>query len=343
MKYLHTIVSEISRKQIGSCSDQNLKKTYIARSISGVKQIDIFPKESIPPRGIQSIFHTKLRQTFSNLDADFALVPHEWSDIAKDHFYLDELKEISKVIPLVIFNTGDISPPVNLNNTIQIRTFLHPGENSKWKILIPYPTKRRIFKLRDWRPVPKVGFMGQIPKFSLGSLISSPFPSIRHPIKSSVYLSRVLAISKLKKIDAKIESDIVVRDSFSAFHKNSNLEKHTTEFQQQLNECDYILCPRGFGNTSIRFYESISAGRTPILIDTNGGLPELSQENSWDKHILRLNLGEDWSKQILRDWESLSPGDSYVKRQVGNRELFDNLLDFDKYMIKLFTGYLKVE
>jgi hypothetical protein len=134
-----------------------------------------------------------------------------------------------------------------------------------------------------------------------------------------------------------------VRPSFSATYKNLKFNGQSAEFQAQLLNCDYILCPRGFGNTSIRFYETLSAGRTPILIDTDGGLPELLSGYVWEDHIITVGLFEKWTKLILRDWEKLSADDNYVKRQLSNVELFDSQLDFEKYMAILFSGYLENE
>lgn len=313
---------------------------FFPDEITDLRKTDIFPKNSIPPRGVQSNFYTKLRSSRSPEGSSLIIVPHEWQDIVQNREYIRYLKEISKEIPLIIFNTGDISPPVNIKNSIQIRTFLHPRESPINKVLIPYPVKRREFKLSTWTKVPRVGFMGQIPRITPGSLITRPKPSFLSPLESSVYMIRKIGVAKLRKLGLGIEKEIVLRRSFAATARNLNFKHESDEFQTHLYNCDYILCPRGYGNTSIRFYETISAGRTPILIDSNGGLPELHAGRSWDNHILSVGLFENWRKIILQDWESLSTGDKYQNRQLANKELFDTQLDFEKYMEILFSDYL---
>lgn len=319
----------------------NRKKIYVPELLPNVKPIDIFPKEVVPPRGVQSSIFKQLLTTNHLAEASLILVPHEWQDIRHNWDYIDMLQRNSARIPILIFNTGDKSPPVNIKNAIQIRTFLHPGESSMRKIIIPYPVLRREFKLREWNAIPKVGFMGHVPKLSPGSLVSRPRPSFRYPIKSSSYLSRRLSITKLQNLVPEIDVDLVVRSSFTALHKNKNLLAHSNDFQEQLFNCDYILCPRGYGNTSMRFYEALSAGKTPILVDSAGEMPRLNKGQDWRNHILSVDLRGKWAELILQDWGTLSKGKNYFTRQLSNLDLFNSVLDFDSYMAQLFSEYAK--
>ena len=334
-------LSDILRESPGTARDSRQKKIYVSDSLTDVKRIDLFPKAVVPPRGIQSYFYQKLATTKHFEEANLILVPHEWQDIRKNREYLGYIKEISKEIPTLIFNTGDVSPPVSLKNITQIRTFLHPGESDQGKIVIPYPVLSREFKIREWDTIPKVGFMGQLPRISPGSLISRPKPSIRYPIKSSSYLSRRLALAKLRKLGPTVNVDLVIRPSFTAHHKNRNLISHSEEFQNQLFDCDYILCPRGYGNTSIRFYEALSAGKTPILVESEGGMPRLIEGREWGNHILSVDLKSKWQDIILQDWKTLSNGDSYLNRQLSNLDLFNSVIDFDSYMMHLFSDFIE--
>lgn len=337
---LDLVVADIP---ISNAEASQTDRVYFSETINYLRKTDIFPKDFVPPRGIQSNFYRKIRSTTSLQACNLVIVPHEWQDICENREYIQYLGELSAVAPIVIFNTGDISPPVNIMNSIEIRTFLHPGENSEGKVLIPYPTKRREFKIKQWNKVPRVGFMGQVPRISPGSLVSRPSFSFLSPIKSSVYVNRKIGVKRLRNLDRRIETNVVERPSFSATRKNLNFNVQSVEFQEQLFHCDYILCPRGFGNTSIRFYETISAGRTPILIDSDGGLPKLHSGQTWENHIITVGLFENWTKLIFQDWEKLSAEDNYLKRQLSNVELFDSQLDFEKYMAILFSGYLKNE
>ncbi len=327
------------RQELAYTPGPNLRKIYFSEFLTNIKLVDIFPKEVAPPRGVQSSIYRQLLTTNHLAEASLILVPHEWQDIRHNWDYINMLQKISTRTPIVIFNTGDVSPPVNIKNAIQIRTFLHPGETSARKIIIPYPVLRREFKLREWSAIPRVGFMGHVPNLSPGSLVSRPRPSFRYPIKSSAFLSRRLSIKKLRNLVPELDVDLIVRPTFTALHKNKNLLAHSDEFQDQLFNCDYILCPRGYGNTSIRFYEALSAGRTPILVDSAGGMPRLNEGQNWRNHIVSVDLRENWTELILQDWDNLSKGKNYFTRQLSNLELFNSVLDFDSYMMQLFSDY----
>lgn len=45
------------------------------------------------------------------------------------------------------------------------------------------------------------------------------------------------------------------------------------EYLNKLKKSKFILCPKGLGTNSIRFYETISCGRIPVLISDNLKLP----------------------------------------------------------------------
>jgi hypothetical protein len=115
---------------------------------------------------------------------------------------------------------------------------------------------------------------------------------------------------------------------------------HIKEYQENLSQSDYILCPRGFGNVSIRFYETLSSGATPLLIDSGTKLPELIDSNFWQSNILVLKLFSDWAKIIWKDWEHLGKSDNYMNRQLRNEKVFSSELYLQKYAEKIFSGYI---
>ena len=114
-----------------------------------------------------------------------------------------------------------------------------------------------------------------------------------------------------------------------------------SEFDTELTKSDYVLCPRGFGNTSMRFFETLSAGATPILINSGGINPNIDDNNFWSQNIINVNLFENWSHHISHDWSYLSVDSNYEQRQVQNNSTFLNELKFEIYLDKLFSKYLK--
>lgn len=323
----------------------NKNKTYsnrifLANEIKGVPKNDLFPRLSSHPVLPDIDFINRLNLTNIIEHADYVLVPHSWRHIIRNTDYLAYLHNLGRDTPLLIVNSGDVSPKCNLINTIELRTFLHPWEKSERKIILPYPVKTKNFTVRKWKPKPTVSFMGYVPKLGVGSLFGANMQGLRKPLKSSVYLNRKIATSKLRRLSSIFEIKLIIRSSFTAYNSNPNLERLIEEYESSLGSSDYILCPRGFGNTSIRFYESLSAGRTPILIDSGCKNPKINNDDFWSLNIVNVSLFSDWTQHILEDWEKMAIKNNYKKRQRENREVFLKDLRFSSYLEKLFQKYL---
>ncbi len=318
----------------------NNYQIYLSPEIKGIPKHELFPRISPHPTLPDTDLISNLRLSSSVENSDYILVPHAWKHIKRNVNYLAYLHNLSKEIPILIVNSGDVSPRCNLSNTIELRTFLHPWEKIERKIVLPYPVMGKIFKIRKWKPKPTISFMGYIPKLGPGSFFGENFQGLRRPIKSSVYLNRKLSSRKLENLTFVFDVKLTKRSSFTAYSSNPNLEKLLEDYNSDLNSSDYILCPRGAGNTSIRFFESLSAGRTPILVDSGGSFPEIKTKKFWSSNVVTVRLFGNWVNQILEDWLELSSGDNYEKRQIENNKIFSEELEFNKYLDKLFQRYL---
>ena len=62
----------------------------------------------------------------------------------------------------------------------------------------------------------------------------------------------------------------------------------------------FSLCPRGKGNYSLRFYETLRAGRIPVLLDTEMVLP-CEDRIDWHDAIVCKKTPKELMKTIL-DW-----------------------------------------
>ncbi|HEY4520138.1 MAG TPA: exostosin family protein [Candidatus Paceibacterota bacterium] len=149
--------------------------------------------------------------------------------------------------------------------------------------------------------------------------------------KRGIYFRRA-AIRALQG-DSRIDSHIILRDSFvaqAAPSKEKRMELWK-EYIDNLVSADFALAPRGDANISIRFYEALSAGRIPILIDTDCVLP-LESVVEYDTFILRVphtkmhELGE----RILAFYETLSD-EEFVAMQYRAREAFEKYVRYDSF------------
>lgn len=124
---------------------------------------------------------------------------------------------------------------------------------------------------------------------------------------------------------------IIARAGFWA----PELPKHIArkEYYNNLASGSITFCSRGGGNFSYRFYEALSFGRIPLLIDTDCELPfEYSEKIKWEDHIIRISekrfLSMDkyqLTNLILDKCNHLSP-----KR---NRELWETMLSPEGYLL----------
>ena len=141
---------------------------------------------------------------------------------------------------------------------------------------------------------PKIGFCGladrnwidgnwRAGKPSLYKLVhsfSKPYLNMLHPISGTALRRRVLRI--LSNSNA-VETNFLIRSSSGGQKTSSN--KYKLEFWQNMLESLYILCVRGAGNYSARFYEVLAMGRIPILVNTDCILP-LDDEIDWKQHCI---------------------------------------------------------
>ncbi len=90
----------------------------------------------------------------------------------------------------------------------------------------------------------------------------------------------------------KIEQMISKKDKFFIKNldtMNSNIEKENIVlFEKMIQESYFSLCPRGFGPTSFRLYESIKMGTVPVYISDDFFLP-YKQLLDWSKFSILLN------------------------------------------------------
>lgn len=72
-------------------------------------------------------------------------------------------------------------------------------------------------------------------------------------------------------------------------------------YSRFLNDCRFVLCPRGDGMTSLRFFEALAYGRIPILISDDAKLP-LRETIPYNEFIVRIQEEhiESWPSAIDR-------------------------------------------
>lgn len=141
-------------------------------------------------------------------------------------------------------------------NVLVFRPSLQRSLQSKLEIAMPFPLDFFVqanSKPTTFKPVRKT----DKPKISFCGWYDS-------------HVVRRQAIDVLQTIPTRIETHFILR---SAFHAQGSNGVHETEFRDNMQRSEFNLCVRGLGNYAMRFYETLAAGRIPVLVDTDLVLP----------------------------------------------------------------------
>jgi hypothetical protein len=87
-------------------------------------------------------------------------------------------------------------------------------------------------------------------------LLFSFVGSMTHSIRDDILKLKYVPNSLVERIDG-----FMFYDSSSV-----NFETRRVHFAEALFRSQFVLCPRGWGTSSIRLYETMSAGRAPVII-----------------------------------------------------------------------------
>jgi hypothetical protein len=270
--------------------------------------------------------------------ADAVLVPHDAYYFSKYPEYLKYLNTLA-VNKLVIFSDrGDFPKRPKITNSIALRVAISPGESRVGKIVIPYNVESLAFlPFKKLATRPTVSFVGYMPKISLGrfkqALLQSPF----HPIEGNGAIIRRLSNRTL--IRADISYIGVVRDAYGAFDaSNINPTRNRSEYLDSISQSDLVACPRGDANQSARFYETISAGRIPLIPDTSIVLPHVPA-NFLSGLFVNLPFRARKLEILIREYfESIGNQSEYNKRQKDLRDLFLKYLRFEPSVKRIFAA-----
>lgn len=83
-------------------------------------------------------------------------------------------------------------------------------------------------------------------------------------------------------------ADCLIENTSSYYHWDLNQpgrEERQLRYAQVLASSNFLLCPRGAGTGSIRFFEAMQAGVAPVLLVDDYPLPS---HVAWDKFLLRV-------------------------------------------------------
>jgi hypothetical protein len=205
---------------------------------------------------------------------------------------------------------------------------------------VPDLTSERTADMSDWAPRglrPTLGFIGHVAK---------GFGSIR-------YLQRgwqnYYGFTLRERVLRAFERDDGIACAFTRRGRNlgppmSGIDGDLVRQSMRREYVDsvfsnlYALCVRGAGNWSYRFFEALSAGRIPVLIDTDCALP-LEQSVRWERHICRIPAADlhEAPRMIAAFHDQLGPV-GHAEMQRRNRELWETRLCPERFFPDSLAG-----
>ena len=137
---------------------------------------------------------------------------------------------------------------------------------------------------------------------------------------------------------SRIPAHIISRPFYSLHPADIPFDKNTVrqEYIENLRTSPVALCLRGDANASQRFYETFSASRIPLFVDTDCVLP-LEEIIPYDELMIRIpSTGIKMLPARLEAWAGRQNPESVRSLQERVRAVYDEYLRLDAYFAKVF-------
>lgn len=208
----------------------------------------------------------------------------------------------------------------------------HPVARRHWEKVMVYDERDR-----PWRSFPGVYVSAPASSFDVrrqraGSYLRVPArdpsevaePDLLFSFVGSPTAACRRRLFELRHPDAVVEEvkDFMFWDLSAAGH-----EEHRRRFRDVLSRSRFVLCPRGRGTSSFRLYETLAAGRVPVIISDEWVAP---RGPDWEAFSLRI--GERGTGSLIplleerdAEWSAMS-----AEAAVAYSEFFSDEVAFHR-------------
>ena len=301
-------------------------------------------------------FQNEIEFCKNSEEADVILLPMSWNYYYKKNqlytikpFCQDYNGIIKPVFSFIIGDVGSKVPEFYKGFVLRAS-----GDKSKLSdkhlgmpIFVEDPLNKffntnQVYK-RSFSNLPVVGFCGQANSFriktisdilrvGIKNLLSRVGYSHSNPQKliSTTYF-RYKILKRLQHASS-IKTNFIIREQYRAgVTTDKDSHSSTIEFYENIKNSDYVVCMRGAGNFSNRFYETLAMGRIPVFINTDCLLP-LETVIDWKEHVVWVEYKDrhSISDKILEFHAKL---DEIKLNELfeRNRKLWENQLTLVSY------------
>ena len=243
-------------------------------------------------------------------DCELVLYHDLYKDAKQIRKFLKQIaaqyKPLGKKV-LIFIMLDDESDYGHFDNLILLRVSARASKLRHNEIILPYLWEGREvpYPLSPKSELPVVGFCGLLSKH-------------RKKLVNAFLKSKQVA------------SDFLVREKFWGGKPHD--QSLINEFFDNIENTQFTLSNRGAGNFSMRFYQVLSCGRIPILVNTNILLP-FSDKIAW-KEIL---VFEDDAEMCLQRTLQVHEQGLTQELQLKCRKVYDDFLSPTVYFSQLIA------
>lgn len=309
-------------------------------------------------RPLDAVIQSSIEWVQDSRIAEIFILPHDWSYYYSKGLQKTALKfckEADKNNRIVLSSSGGdqgITIPAP-NNTIVYRQSGYRTKMLSNERAAPFFLSDPISKLLQKKEdeifvqsnseLPIVGFCGMAPHGIIVGLkeysriiyrncksIFGLWPLDRQEIISSSNL-RYKVLNLFKKSNY-FKTKYIIRQKYRGGEQTPENRKRTTEeyYQNQIDS-DLIICARGVGNFSVRFYETLAMGRIPVFIDTDSPLPDISPLD-WHDYIIWIDRNDIKKAPIIAaQWLKAK---NILEQKTKNRALWLEHFRLDNFWLR---------
>lgn len=296
----------------------------------------------------------KLREPIVNLtedpeEADAIVLAHNYPSLKKHYDFVHAQSQLAKKLkkPFIIFWHGDSDGPVPFQNATVIRTSIYGKTKLGHEIAMPAYAedllKGDVHIREKHAGKPVVGFCGWADYKNLKNRIGTAVKNslieaqgivgLRNDARLKGITYRMKVLHHLSKSEW-VQPNFIIRSSYSGHAATIKTDATTArrEYVENLLGSDYALAIKGDGNYSYRFYEALSLGRIPVLLDTDCVLP-LEDEIDYDSFVVRVPYYDLYHlDQIVSEHYSSVSEKQFAAMQQKARHAFEQYLRVDAFL-----------
>lgn len=266
---------------------------------------------------------------------DLFLLPLDWSEVKKYGYlfswavsFINRAEKLGKRV--LIFCGEDSEEHLPFNHAVVVRNALSVSSRLSNEFSAPGRSEDFVkeymggsFRERRYLGAPVISFCGlAAPLQFIKKLMISSYRPMANFVYAKEYGQglRAAAMYVLKKNTGIVTNFRVYNEYYAgawvtAMPDADYIREKLREYAQNMIDSDYVLCLRGMGNWSMRFFDALSCGRMPVFVDTGSVLP-FAEYSDFKKLIVWIEWKDFWRiDRILINFHKSLSAEAFLERQ----------------------------